>query len=297
MRGNCIDVSEHNGEIDWNRAKADGVEYAFIRAGFGQDNENQDDKYFHINMENALEAGVKVGVFFYAYASDYDTAVGEAVHCIRLIEPYRDRIAFPVFYDLEEEKNIAHIKDVVDGFRNKMEYHGYNVGCYTTTSWYDAFFRDIECNYIWLAWLGSEKPCYCDVWQYSWTENVDGVGPCDADILYNTDMKLLFNEPEPEPAPKPEPQPTPEPEPTPEPVTEKVIIELDVLKQGDKGGQVNTVKALLNGYGFLDWNENELELDGDFDDLTEYVVKCYQDAHGIQITGTVTAETWRLLLL
>lgn len=91
--------------------------------------------------------------------------------------------------------------------------------------------------------------------------------------------------------------PEPDPEPTPEPVTEKVIIELEVLKQGDKGGQVNTVKALLNGYGFRDWNENELELDGDFDDLTEYVVKCYQDAHGLQITGTVTAETWRLLLL
>lgn len=277
---NCVDVSEHNGEIDWKRAKAAGVEYAFIRAGFGQDNESQDDKYYHINMENALEAGVKVGVYFYAYASDYDTAVGEAEHCIRLIEPYRDRIAFPVFYDLEEEKNIAHIKDVVDGFRNKMEYHGYNVGCYTTTSWYDSFFRDIECDYIWLAWLGSEKPCYCDVWQYSWTENVDGIGSCDADILYNTDMKLLFNEPEPDPEPVPAP-------------SEKVVLELDVLSRGSTGGQVNTLKALLNEFGFSD----ELPLDGDFDYDTEVAVNHYKENYGLEADGIVDEETWKLLLL
>lgn len=277
---NCVDVSEHNKEINWHRAKAAGVEYAFIRAGFGQDNESQDDKYFHINMENALEAGIKVGVYFYAYATDYDTAVGEAEHCIRLIEPYRDRISFPVFYDLEEEKNIAHIKDVVDGFRNKMEYHGYNVGCYTTTSWYDAFFRDIECDYIWLAWLGSDKPCYCDIWQYSWTENVDGVGECDADILYNTDMKLLFNEPE------------PDPEPTPAP-SEKVALELDVLSRGSTGGQVNTLKALLNEFGFSD----DLPLDGDFDYDTEVAVNHYKENYGLTPDGVVDEETWRLLLL
>ena len=287
MRGNCIDVSEHNGEIDWNRAKADGVEYAFIRAGFGQDNESQDDKYYHINMENALEAGVKVGVYFYAYASDYDTAVGEAEHCIRLIEPYREKIAFPVFYDLEEEKNIPHIKDVVDGFRNKMEYHGYYVGCYVTTSWYDNFFKDIECAYIWLAWLGSERPCYCDVWQYSWTENVDGVGPCDADVLYNTDMKLLFNEPEPTPEPDPEPTPSPEPEPT-----DTVTVTLEVLERGSVGGQVNTVKALLNEFGFADG----MPLDGDFDWDTEMAVRAYQTAHGLDVTGIVDAEVWNLLL-
>lgn len=275
MRGNCIDVSEHNGEIDWNRAKADGVEYAFIRAGFGQDNESQDDKYFHINMENALEAGVKVGVYFYAYASDYDTAVGEAEHCIRLIEPYREKIAFPVFYDLEEEKNLPHIKDVVDGFRNKMEYHGYNVGCYVTTSWYDNFFKDIECAYIWLAWLGSERACYCDVWQYSWTENVDGVGSCDADILYNTDMKLLFNEPKPEPEP-----------------AQVVNVELDVLSIGSTGGQVNTLKALLNEFG---WSE-DLPLDGDFDYDTEQAVNRLKERYGLSVDGVVDASVWNLLL-
>ena len=195
MKYNAIDVSELNREIDWSAAYEAGVRYAFIRCGFGQDYEYQDDKYFHINMERALAVGIKVGVYFYSYAVDYDSAVGEAEHCIRLIEPYRDKISFPVFYDLEEGKNISKcLKDVVDGFRNKMEYHGYNVGCYVTTSWYDEYFRDIECDYIWLAYLGSTKPDYCDIWQYSWTEVVSGVGKCDVDILYNTDMKLLIHD-------------------------------------------------------------------------------------------------------
>lgn len=201
--GNCIDVSEHNGVIDWNSVKEHGIDYAFIRCGFGQDIETQDDKYFDINMIGALDAGIKVGVYFYSYATDYDSAVGEAEHCIRLIEPYRDKISFPVFYDLEEERNKNRLIDIVDGFRNKMEYHGYNVGCYVAVNWYNEFFKDVNIDYIWLAYLGETKPDYCDIWQYSWTENIPGAGCVDADILYNTDMRLLINSPEPEPAPTP----------------------------------------------------------------------------------------------
>lgn len=199
--GNCIDVSEHNGVIDWNSVKEHGIDYAFIRCGFGQDIESQDDKYFDINMIGAIDAGIKVGVYFYSYATDYDSAASEAEHCIRLIEPYRDKISFPVFYDLEEERNKKRIIDIVDGFRNKLEYHGYNVGCYVAVSWYNEFFKDVNIDYIWLAYLGKTKPDYCDIWQYSWTENIAGAGCVDADILYNTDMRLLINSPKPAPAP------------------------------------------------------------------------------------------------
>lgn len=94
---NCIDVSEHNGSIDWLEAKADGVEYALIRCGFGKDYESQDDKYFHINIQDALDAGVKVGVYFYSYAQSVEAAASEAAHCLRLIEQYRDKLSLPVF--------------------------------------------------------------------------------------------------------------------------------------------------------------------------------------------------------
>lgn len=195
---NCIDVSEHNGLIDWSAARADGVSFAFIRAGFGQDYESQDDKYFHINMENAIEAGVKVGVYFYSYATTAAQAIGEAEHCCRLIAPYKNKISFPVFYDVEESKIEHHIEETIPAFINYMNDHGYNAGVYCTVSWFDDYFKPIDCSYFWLASWGSDdgqphtKPQWCDIWQYTSRGNVDGIeGYTDCDILYNEDMQLL----------------------------------------------------------------------------------------------------------
>lgn len=205
---NCIDVSEWNGEIDWDLAKASGVDYAMIRCGFGR---NDIDKYFAINMEEAKIAGVKIGVYFYSYATDYDSAVAEAKHCIELIEDYRNDIDLPIFYDVEENRNVPRITDVCMGFINTMNYYGYNCGIYTTGAWYSSYFKDISTDYIWLAYWGADdgqphtKPDYCDIWQYTSKGTVQGVGGgcVDCDILYNEDMKLLIHPPEPDPVPDP----------------------------------------------------------------------------------------------
>lgn len=201
---NCVDVSEHNRDIDWEAAAADDVKYAFIRAGFGQDYESQDDNFFHINMENALAAGVKVGVYFFAYARSAEMAIGEAEHCIRLIEPYKDKISFPVFYDIEEEGGVEpYISEIVPAFINYLNDKGYNCGVYLQTSWFDEYFKDIDCSYFWMASWGPDdgephkKPEWCDVWQYTSKGSVHGIGyDCvDCDILYNEDMKLLIDQP------------------------------------------------------------------------------------------------------
>lgn len=89
---------------------------------------------------------------------------------------------------------------------------------------------------------------------------------------------------------KPTPEPTPSP--TPEPVDKTVLIKLDVLSKGCTGFQVNTLKALLNEFG---WGDN-LPLDGDFDWDTEQAVNAYKDNYGLETNGIVDAETWNLLL-
>ena len=203
---NCVDVSEHNGDINWNAAHEDDVKFAFIRAGFGQDMESQDDKYFHINMQNAIEAGVKVGVYFYSYATSEEMAEGEADHCLRLIEPYKDKISFPVFYDIEESRIESHLEEIVPAFINKLNAAGYNCGVYLSTSWFDDYFKNIDCDYFWMASWGSDdgephnKPEWCDIWQYTSRGSVHGIGNgcVDCDILYNEEMKLLINKPDPE---------------------------------------------------------------------------------------------------
>lgn len=199
---NCIDVSEWNGMIEWDAAHDDDVRFAFIRCGFGQDHESQDDKYFHINMKHAIEAGVKVGVYFYSYATTEEEAIGEAEHCRRLIEPYKDKISFPVFYDIEEARIEYSIKNTVPAFINYMNSHGYNAGVYLSVAWFDDYFSDIDCDYFWMASWGSNdgkphtKPQWCDIWQYTSVGSVYGVGTdcVDCDILYNEDMTLLREE-------------------------------------------------------------------------------------------------------
>lgn len=93
-----------------------------------------------------------------------------------------------------------------------------------------------------------------------------------------------------EPDEQPEPTPTPDPEPAPEPA-QTVIVKLDVLKKGSTGGQVNTLKALLNEFGFGD-----IPLDGDFDWSTEQAVNQYKDRYGLEENGVVDAEMWNLIL-
>jgi len=85
-----------------------------------------------------------------------------------------------------------------------------------------------------------------------------------------------------------------EPEPAPEPPkpTEPITVELDVLSRGSTGGQVNTLKALLNEFGWGD----DLPLDGDFDWDTEQAVNRYKSNYVLEPNGIVDAEMWNLLL-
>ena len=84
----------------------------------------------------------------------------------------------------------------------------------------------------------------------------------------------------------------PEPEPTPKP-TGTVEITLDILSRGSTGGQVNTLKALLNQYGWAD----DMPLDGDFDYDTEYAVNRLKASYELEQDGVVDEAVWRLLLL
>lgn len=282
---NCIDVSEHNGYIDWNAAKADGVEYALIRAGFGQNLEKQDDKYFHINMENAIAAGVKVGVYFYSYASDGDAAAGEAEHCLRLIEPYRKQLSLPVFYDLEEEKIKPNVYSIYTMFEAILKESGYNVGCYASQYWFDTCLKPVEIDYCWVAKWGGKQPDWgIDIWQFTSTGHCEGVeGNVDCNVVINTDMTALIDGGD-------------DQQNDDQQGGDTVNVELHKLRKGSTGGEVETIQILLNALGFRDQNGAFLAVDGIFGAKTEYAVKSYQRARGLAVDGIVGAQTWNRIL-
>ena len=83
-------------------------------------------------------------------------------------------------------------------------------------------------------------------------------------------------------------------QPQPEPQT--VDVELHVLSKGSTGGEVKTIQALLNGFGFYDQNGAYLAIDGIFGVKTEYALKNYQRARNLEVNGTTDAPTWNRIL-
>ena len=105
-----IDVSEHQGKIDWAKVKADGVTFAIIRCGYGSDYTSQDDDYFLENVRGAQANGIPFGVYLYSYATKATgaapSAQSEAAHVLRQLKAAGlspSKLALPVFYDLEED--------------------------------------------------------------------------------------------------------------------------------------------------------------------------------------------------
>ena len=80
-----IDVSYHQGAIDWNAVKASGVQFAFVRAGSFK---SGTDAYFHQNMKGAIAAGIPVGIYVYSYATTTQMAANEALFAISVAKDY-----------------------------------------------------------------------------------------------------------------------------------------------------------------------------------------------------------------
>ena len=99
MKG--IDVSVHNGNIDWGKVKADGIDFAILRAGFGK-LEKQKDEKFEQNYAGAKAAGIPVGAYWYSYAMTPEEAEQEADVFLSVIKG--KQFEMPVYFDLEEKK-------------------------------------------------------------------------------------------------------------------------------------------------------------------------------------------------
>lgn len=159
MRG--IDVSSHQGKIDWKMVKTSGIEFAMIRAGYG----NTVDRCFIENITNAKNVGIKVGIYWFSYALNEAEAIQEAIFCYNTIKPYK--IDLPVFYDFEydteryaDEKDVRYNKDtrtaIIKEFCDRMEVFGYHCGIYLNPDYikYRVNFDELKAYPLWLAnWI------------------------------------------------------------------------------------------------------------------------------------------------
>ena len=195
-----VDVSVYQGNIDWNRAKADGIEFAIMRAGYGK-YVSQKDKYFDQNMKNAKAAGLPCGVYWFSYALTPEDAIKEADACYEVIKNYK--LEYPVSFDMETESQMKLPKEtvaqIIEAFCGRMESYGYYTTLYTYASFlnYKVEDRIFDKYDIWVAHYNTSKPAFnrnYGLWQYSCTGSVQGItGNVDRDYVYLDYERIIKN--------------------------------------------------------------------------------------------------------
>lgn len=192
-----IDVSVHNGNINWSKVKASGIKFAIIRAGYGR-LATQKDKKFEDNYAGAKDVGLPVGLYWYSYATTVDEVKTEAQVCIDVIRG--KQFEYPVFFDLEEKNALAtgkaNCSEMVRAFCNELEKAKYWAGLYTSRSVLGTHIEDdIKSRYaLWVAEWGTKLNYNGTVgmWQNSETGKVDGInGNVDTDVCYKDYPSLI----------------------------------------------------------------------------------------------------------
>lgn len=198
-----IDVSEHNGEIDFNKVKNDGIEFAFIRVGYTGYTKStfslNYDKNYKTYINDAKQAGLKVGVYWYSQALNTSEAVQEADKLLKGIKGYS--LDMPVVYDyefadtpmgrLDSAKLSAAAKtENTLAFLDTVAAEGYEGCLYASENFLIKQVNAGDIADVYQIWLAnySTKTSYAgdfDYWQYTSRGSVNGVnGKCDVNFWY-----------------------------------------------------------------------------------------------------------------
>ena len=190
-----IDVSEHQGRIDWNAVKASGIDFAILRVGFGAPSwGGRVDYQFNRNISECERLGIPYGVYIYSYAFDNQQAADEASMVINCLSGHNPRL--PVYYDLEDNSIIANgrqtgIASRAQVFCNRISAAGYEPGIYANLNWFNNILTDsVFKSSSWDHWI-AQYNSQCDYtgnysfWQYKSNGKVLGInGNVDMNYAY-----------------------------------------------------------------------------------------------------------------
>lgn len=189
-----IDVCEFQGKIDWEKVKADGVDFAILRATYGTSNT---DSRFKRNADECTRLGIPFGVYVYSYALSVQGAINEAKHLLDVIKGYK--LSYPVIIDMEDADGYkkkfgmpsnSTLVDICAKECEMFEEAGYYAMIYASKSWFDTKLKSSKLDRYdkWIAWWYSKAKFDTNeygMWQYSSSGSVNGIsGRIDVDIAY-----------------------------------------------------------------------------------------------------------------
>lgn len=281
-----IDLSKHNGAVNFTQIKTAGYSYVILRAGLGR-LASQKDPMFESYYKAAKAAGLNVGAYWYSYANSVDDAELEAKACLECIKG--KQFEYPIYFDVEEASQFKMGKNTVSAMIKKflgvLEQNGYWVGLYMSASPLVTYTTDdIRNRYaIWVAQYAKSctyKGTY-GMWQYGvagdakWDTRgigkVPGVsGSCDVDECF-FDYPTAIKQKGLNGYPK---QPT-----------VPYAPEGDI-KRNDTGDKVKWLQEKLTRAGYF-----KTAVNGNFDKVTLGALLGYQFDNGLTLTGVCDTNT------
>lgn len=192
-----IDVSEFQGNINWNKVKADGIEFAILKLGNIYDYDaNYKDSKFDTNYKNARANGIKIGAYIYNYCNTIDTLKKGLEWAIKKLEG--KELDLPFYLDMEDKDIQGETKETLTNqcneFAKYVESKGYQAGVYANVNWLKNELNPNDFDKKISVWVAQYyKECQYtgkyDIWQYASDGSVSGIsGNCDMNYLYNEDI-------------------------------------------------------------------------------------------------------------
>lgn len=197
-----IDVSSHQGTINWREVKKNGIDFAIIRLGYGDNFTSQDDKMFINNVNGCVENDIPYGVYLYSYALnksgtnqlnvDSESIDSEVAHTLRILNnlssSQKANLKLPVFIDMEDDSTIKvgkdKLTDMADYYCTNIQEVGYRCGVYANKSWLNNYLNSTYLGNkydIWLAHYTNDYNDFSDysgvyqIWQYTSNGNLTGI--------------------------------------------------------------------------------------------------------------------------
>lgn len=268
-----IDVSYHQGVIDWGKVKSSGIQFAILRAGYGK---NNIDKQFCANANGCQRVGIPFGVYWFSYACSAAMARLEAQYCVQVLKPYD--VTYPVSFDLEYD-TVSYAKkhgvtitrslatDMATAFCEEVERMGYKGMNYANRDYMLTMFREIPYD-LWFARY-SDAPGRKDmaIWQYSSSGTVPGIsGKVDMNYCYKDYAE------------------------------NSAKASRSVIQKGDVGPNVGQIQEVLKEQG---WNGDDgkvLQIDNIFGECTKQALIKAQTYYEITADGIWGPECESIIL-
>lgn len=302
-----IDISSYQAGINISGLKSSGIDFVILKIGEGS---SLVDPSFDSFYEKAISSGLKVGAYFYSYATTKEIAIRDANRALSLAKGRS--LPLGIYMDVEDPSQLrisdSSLTAVVKAWCDTIRSGGYRPGAYGSdlNLWAKVgpsfLGNDVL---IWSACWGSRPHVNADIWQYSDRTTAGGICPVDGDYAISNRMKLLIqngsldkDQSEPIPAPN---SPIDQ---SPDYKSCQVTGDLPVLKNGIYDQKPGRTGGLAGGY--VELLQQRLiskhfacggcGADGIFGNGTEQSVKNFQEENNLPITGEVDSVTWTRLL-